>query len=196
MGDYPVERNYFRIACEFQVRFRVISDEELGVFSNYAMRPSPYSHLRFELENQLQAMDIRDESKFLFEKAFQILMNIDQRLERLEEQMQSIKTGDKGVLESYEWVHGDLGAGSTAFVASKTTEVKVGNHILLDIILPALPEYRFVAAAKVVHVDEKNIGCEFSAIHEDDREFIHRYVIQREREVLRNRAQSKGKQDA
>jgi hypothetical protein len=189
------ERSYFRIACEFQVRYRAIDEEELRVFRSYAMRPSPYSGLRYELENQLQSMAIREESKFLFEKAFQLLMNIDQRLERIEEQVQ--KSSATHIAESYEWVHGDLGAGGLAFSPeSKQVNVKPGQELLVDVILPSLPEYRFVAAAKVLHTEKKDqIGVEFVAIHEDDREFIHRYVIQREREVLRARAQGKSKEE-
>lgn len=187
-----MERSYFRIACEFQIRFRKIDAEELKVFKSHAMRPSPYSSLRMELENQLQNMSIKAESKFLFEKAFQILVNIDQRLERLEEQVMGLRLGDQVTPDSYEWTHGDLGAGGLSFKAPSKSDVQVGDLVLVDILLPSMPEYRLVAAAKVVHLEGEGpvLGLEFDAIHEDDREFIHRYVIQREREMLRNRAQT------
>ena len=186
------DRNYFRIPCEYQIRFRVVNDEELSVFKNYALRPSPYSSLRTELETQLHAMQIREESKFLFEKAFQLLMNIDQRLERLEEAIH--KSSATAIVESYEWVHGDLGAGGVSFTTESKPQAKAGDHLLLDILLPSLPEYRLVAAGKVLHIEKQNqMGVEFVAIHEEDREFIHRFVIQRERETLRARALGKKK---
>ncbi|MDB5037513.1 MAG: hypothetical protein JWQ35_1041 [Bacteriovoracaceae bacterium] len=192
MTDAEKTRQYFRVSCELQVRFRVIDDEELQVFKSYALRPSPYSSLRNELENQLQAMDIREESKFLFERGFQLLMNIDQRLERLEEQMHLQRSGAAHIPDSYEWVHGDLGAGGLAFSSESKISVKPDQTVLLDCLLPSLPEYRFVVAAKVLHTEKKKlIGTEFLAIHEDDREFIHRFVIQRERELLRARATAK-----
>jgi hypothetical protein len=188
-------RNYFRIACEFQVRFRSIDDEELRVFRNYAMRPSPHSTLKFEIESELQGMEIRQESKFLFEKAFQLLINIDQRLERIEEQ---IAQRESSVLpDSYEWVHGDLGAGGLSFGVQSKAIPQSGSTVLVDVILPALPEYRFVAASKVIHSEKKDlVSVEFLAIHEDDREYLHRFVIQREREILRSRAVAKEKPDA
>lgn len=182
-------RNYYRIACEFQVRFRVIDDDELEVFQNYALRPAPYSSLKTELEAQLRAMDIREESKFLFEKAFQLLINIDQRLERIEEQLVN---KEANLPENYEWVHGDLGAGGLAFSTESDQKVKEGQKLLVDVILPSLPEYRFVAAAQALHTGKKGqIGVEFTSIHEDDREYIHRFVIQKERELLRARAIAK-----
>jgi hypothetical protein len=183
-------RTYFRMACEFQVRFRVINEEELNVFKSYAMRPSPYSTLKNEIENQLQSMEIREESKFLFEKAFQLLINVDQRLERLEELITQREA--RTVADSYEWVHGDLGAGGLAFEIKEKKSPKVGDLVLIDLILPSLPEYRLVAAGRIVHSEKKNlISAEFIAIHEDDREYIHRFVIERERELLRARAITK-----
>lgn len=188
-------RNYFRITCEFQVRFRAIDAEELQVFQNYAMRPSPHSTLKFEIENQLQSMEIREESKFLFEKAFQLLINIDQRLERIEEQLSQRDT--KTLPDTYEWVHGDLGAGGLAFGSASKVRPQPGETILVDVILPSLPEYRFVAASKVVQSEKKDQICvEFLAVHDDDREYLHRFVIQREREILRARAVSKTKPES
>ena len=187
--DTNQKREFFRVPCEFQIRFREISDEELNVFKSFAMRPSPHSTLRAEVEGQLQAMPIRDESKVLLEKAFQILLNMDQRLERLEEQFQAFMSGAKPTLDSYEWVHGDLSAGGVAFVFEKGVKVKPDSRLLIDLILPAMPEYRLVAAAQVNYVNpDGRVGTDFLAIHEDDKEFIHRFVIAREREMLRNRA--------
>jgi hypothetical protein len=177
-----------RIACEFQLRFRAIQPDELEVFKSYAMRPSPYSTLRSEIENQLAAMTIRDESKVLLEKAFQILLNIDQRLERIEEQVQNSKSGSHAILESYEWLHGELGAESISFTPDKAKPVKVGDLLLLDIVLPSLPEQRMVCAIRVNAIADGQIDGNFEAIHDDDKEFLHRFVIAREREVLRARA--------
>lgn len=183
-------RNFFRIACEYQLRFRVIEKEELQVFQNYAMRPSPHSTLKYEIESQLQTMEIRQESKFLFEKAFQLLINIDQRLERIEEQL--TQRENHSIKENYEWVHGDLGAGGLSFHGRSENLPAADSIILVDVILPSLPEYRFVAASRVVPSNRQGIlSIEFISIHDDDREFLHRYVIQREREMLRTRALAK-----
>ncbi len=183
------QENYFKVPCELQIRFRPIGEDELQVFRSYAMRPSPYSTLKADIDLQLSSMDIREESKALFEKAFQILLNMDQRLERIEEQMHAFMAGDKPKLESYEWVHGELGAGGLHFKTDSKKQVSVGENLLLDMILPALPEHRVVAAAKLEEQKEDKTFCtRFIAIHDDDKEFLHRFVVSRERELLRLRA--------
>lgn len=183
-------RNFFRVPCEFQIRFRVIDEEEFKVFESYAMRPSTHSRLRGEIEGQLRGMEIREQSKSLFEKAFQILLNIDQRLERMEEMLlEKAENQSKLIKDSYEWVHGDISAGGISCTPKAHKGGKVGYLVLLDVLLPMLPEYRLVAAGKVARIEKNGeVGFEFSAIHEDDREFLHRFVISREREMLRSKA--------
>ncbi len=188
------DRSFFRVPCELQIRFRVLNDDEFNVFKSYSLRPSAFSAMRMEVENQIRNLSIRDDSKALFERAFQILINLDQRMERIEEQLQQIAHGGKAILEVYDWVHGDLGGGGIAFKSEKTSKLKKGDRVLVDAILPALPEYRFVAACDVAHVDaDGTVGMHFLAIHDDDREFIHRFVTAREREILRARANERDK---
>ena len=109
------QRNYFRVPCEFQLRHRVLEDQEFEVFKSFALRPSPYSSLKVEIENQLNNLPVGASSRLLFEKAFQILVNIDQRLERLEETFNQYIQGSEK-LEAYEWVTGNLGAGGLEFI--------------------------------------------------------------------------------
>ena len=185
------EREFFRVACEFQIRIRKVEEEELQIFTAHGLRPSPYSILRTELEGQLSLLPIRDESKNLLEKAFQILINMDQRLERIEEYLEE-REGDNGFkLMRYEWVHGDIGAGGFSCEVEGSHSFKSGEALLVDIILPALPDYRFVAAARAVAAEGKKLNCEFAGIHADDREYIHRFVMARERELLRARSKDR-----
>lgn len=173
------DRNFYRVPCEFQIRFRPIGEDELKIFRSFAMRPSPHSSLKAEVDTQISAINIRDESKALFEKAFQILLNIDQRLERIEEQL---IPGHAKVVENYDWIRGDLGAGGLAFRLETEKTPQLGAKLLMDMILPSMPEHRIVSAVEVSHIDsDGKVGMEFIAIHEDDREFLHHFVIARER---------------
>lgn len=187
-----VERDYFRVPCEFQLRYRKIDENELEHFRS-ALRPSPYSTFRMNLENQLASMGIQEESKVLLEKAFQLLINMDQRLERLEEQIQGLKIKDDMNTQQYEWRAGDLGAGGISFDDQDHADMKQGDAVVLDVILPSMPEYRFVSAARVSHVNSDGLGFEFIEIHSDDQEYIHRFVRSREREILRTRAKERDK---
>lgn len=176
----------FRVPCEFQIRFREVTKEELEIFRTFSMRPSPFASLKNEVETMIRGADIREESKTLFEKAFQILINLDQRMERIEEHLNRNPLESGPILESYEWVHGDLGAGGLAMETKKPTP-RANAYVMLDVVVPGLPEHRFVAAGLMQ--SSRRFECEFLAIHEDDREFLHRFIMNREREILRNRKQ-------
>lgn len=189
MTSSNTSKTNFRIPCEFQIRYRVIDKAELEVFKSYAMRPSPYSTLKADIESQLSAMPVRDESKSLLEKAFQILLNIDQRLERLEEKLSPQDDGAVKIVENYEWVHGELGGAGFSFLSEQKKQISNGSLILIDMILPSFPEQRIVAAAQVSSSDASgNVVAEFVGIHEQDTEFVFRFVAAREREILRTRA--------
>lgn len=194
MTSESQRRASFRIPCEFQIRFRRVEDDELQVFTAYAMRPSPYSHLRTEIQSQLTAMDIRHESKALLEKAFQILLNIDQRLERIEERLDAKEDEGAKIFESYQWVHGNLGAGGLTFQPEDPKGAKEHSKILMDILLPSLPEQRIVGAGEIIRIEQDGIFVvEFIAIHKEDEEFLFQFVAGKEREMLRARALERDK---
>lgn len=191
-------REYFRVPAELQLRFRKATADELKVFKEFGLRPSPYSTLRMSIENELNRTSMGEEAKLLLEKAFRILLNIDQRIERIEEFIYNQKSDAPEIQESHEWVHADVSAGGIAFTPPKDKELQKGDFVMLDMLFPSLPEQRVVCSGKVVHAEPKNmhIGIEFESIHDDDREFIHRFVTEREREILRARALERSKQKA
>ena len=179
---------FFHVPCEVQIRFRELAAEELEAFQQFGLRPSPYTQLRLGIESELSRMAIADESRLIFERAFQILINIDQRLERLEETIQGQISGTPTIKDGHEWVQADLSAGSIAFIPPSPKTLKVDTNLLLDIILPGLPEQRIVATGSVKSTEGDKILAEFTMLHQDDKEAIHRFVLEREREMLRSRA--------
>ena len=179
---------FFHVPCELQIRFRELSPEELSAFQSFGLRPSPYTQLRLGLESEFSRMQMGDESRSVLEKAFKILINIDQRLERLEELIQGQMSGAPVIKEGHEWVQADLSAAGLSFIPASPKQVKVSSQILLDIILPGLPEQRVVATATIVAIEGEKVRVEFSMLHQDDKEAIHRFVLEREREILRSRA--------
>jgi hypothetical protein len=191
-------RDFYRVACELQIRFRKADADEVNVFKEFGLRPSPYSNLRTTIETELNRSSLSDEAKMLLEKGFQILLNIDQRLERLEELIQSQHSDEPIIQESHEWVHADVSAGGIAFVPPKDKSLKVGDLLMIDMIFPSLPEQRVVCSGKVLHAGQKDgtVGIVFESIHQDDKEFIHRFVLEREREILRARALEREKPKA
>lgn len=186
------DRRYFRVPCEFQLRFKKVAADEYKLFSSYALRPSPTSAARAKIENYVGLMDAKDGLKGLVETAVGILLNIDQRLERVEENILSILLDRKDDFVPYEWVSGEIGAQGVAFQWEEPSALQKGDQILVDMLLPDMPEHRIVAAALVADLKEDGeLIVDFEAIHHDDQELIHRFVLGREREILRERARQK-----
>lgn len=191
------DRSFFRVPCEFQLRFRKAGPDELELFKSIAMRPSIGSTTRTEIENAIQTLDSRDGMKTVIEKSVAILINIDQRIERMEENVLNILLDRKEEYIAYEWVSGDIGAGGAMFHWEEGEALKAGDDLLLDILLPDMPEHRIVAAAKVTDSSKTpEVSTEFVAIHPDDKEFIHRFVMARQREILRERSRAKKTDDS
>ncbi len=194
MTQGGIDRESFRIACELQIRFRKIDGEEARVFREFGLRTSPYTSLRSTFEIELNRLDAPTEMKGLLEKAFQVLLNIDQRLERIEEFVQGQQAEASTIKDSFEWVHADLSPGGIAFAPSKGVDIKEGDLLMMDMLFPSLPEQRVVCSGRVVHKGKLGaVGVQFDQIHQDDQEFIHRFVLEKEREVLRARAQERDK---
>jgi c-di-GMP-binding flagellar brake protein YcgR len=149
------------------------------------------------IESELHRLDIHESSRALLEKAFQMLLNIDQRLERLEEGLLHPQPEENLSHEKHEWVRADLSAGGLAFLCPEGKNHQVGDFVLLDIVFPSLPEQRVVCSGKVVHFNkDQMMAIDFLDIHKDDKEFIHRFVLEKEREILRARADDrKSEQD-
>lgn len=187
-------KDFYKVPCDFQMRFRILSEEEHQVFQSVSMRPSPYSVLCSELDSLIESSKGLDMNRALIERAFQILINIDQRLERLEEDFHQFISGKKEEVQNYDWYHGELGAGG---LVVQKSELKMepsqaeAKLILVDLLLPSLPEHRIVATAKLNEIDQDKCIFEFQSIHKDDQEFIYRFVAARERELLRARASQK-----
>jgi len=187
-SDRNEPAHFFHVPCEVQIRFRELSHQEMTAFQQFGLRPSPYTQLRVGIESEISRMSFGEESRTVMEKAFQILINIDQRLERLEELIQAQISGTPVIKEGHEWVQADLSAGGMAFIPATPKPIKVGDHVLLDLILPGLPEQRVVAVADVTELQGEKVNVKFNMLHQDDKEAIHRFVLEREREILRSKA--------
>lgn len=187
MRSEETENNYFRVECEFQYRARRIDPSELEVFRSVSMRPAPTVGVRNEVETLLRGSDLGEGMKTVVERSMAILMSIDQRLERIEEDISMIITGQGEKLQAYEWVAAEMG--SKGFIAElpQVENPQVGEYILMDALLPTMPEHRIVATMRVDEVDGAAAHFKFDALHAEDEEFVFRFVRSREREILRSR---------
>lgn len=193
MSSESKNEESFKVSCELQLRFRKVDAEELRVFKEFGLRPSPYTSLRMGIETELNRLSLQGENRILLEKAFQLLLNIDQRLERMEEFIQNQNGKEPMIRERHEWFHADLNASGLAFIPMKDSKLSSGDTLMLDMIFPSFPEQRIVCSGQVMSAAGKNnaVQVNFVDIHQDDREFLHRFVMEREREILRARKENK-----
>lgn len=181
----------FRVPCEIKLRYKQIRPEELDRFQLFSLRSSGKHHLRSEIEQCLHAVDLSSSSKALVEKGFQLLLHLDQKLDRIEREFQkqfSQETEEK----PYQSCQVQLGG--TGLIWS-TSGLKEGEQLILDMVVPNIPEQQMLLGARVKQKVDDGYELEFNAIHEEDREYIYRYVASREREILRRRALEKKKDD-
>lgn len=190
------EPSYFRVACEFQVRARKIDEEELRVFEEVSLRPSPMASIRGEIDTLLRASPLDEGSKSVVDYVVSILLNIDQRLDRIEEDMQNFFRGEKSEIQFYEWVSGEIGGEGCIVEMPEITDANEGDHLIMDLLLPTLPEQRIVAVGQIQQKPEPSkYHLEFKLIHADDKEYLYRFIRSREREILRARKKQKAEEN-
>lgn len=185
------EKAFFKVPCEFQLRFRELTQEEADLFHASPSRPSPYSALRTELKALTESIKFGDPYKTLIEKAFQLLINMDQRLERMEEQVYSMTSDVADDLVGYQWTIAEIGALGIQLDKKYVSPQNSNSIFLLDFIIPSLPEQRVIATASLKDLDSSSYVFFFKSIHDADRELIHQFVASREREILRDRSARK-----
>lgn len=186
------DRQYFRVPCDFQIRYTKLSNTEFEVFESHSTRPSTMSSVRMDIHNLVSTLDLRDGAKSLIEHGVNLLLSIDQRLDRLEENVLKLLLDQKDEYVPYHFVHGEIGAVGMTFETDTIQSLRKGDRLLCDFILPDMPEHRIVAALEVKSLtDEGGVDGEFVSFHHDDQEFLHRFIRSRERQILRQRAQER-----
>ncbi len=174
--------SYFRLSVQLKIRRKEIQ-------LRAAARPNSLSSTRSDIEMQIHEADLGKEEKVLAERLFDVLLGLDIRLQRLEEQVGALLSGNPKSYEVFREIPMELGA--EGIVVSK--EVWPFGEALekgdgFEIVLPFVPEWPFQTSlqmAESVGVDSYHFR--FKHIHKDDQELIHRYLRVREREVLRAR---------
>jgi len=182
------ETAFYTVPAQFQIVVEPLkTPESIEQKELLLSRPSPFSSLRLSLENQIRAGDQSMGNKELVTKAFELLLSVEQRLNRVEEFLSHKERGKSVPL--YQWVQGSIGAGALNFTLPEGQNADA-QVLWVDLLLPSVPEYRVQLLANVTDRSGTMLNCSFRKIHDEDREQIFRFVRQREREIIR--AKSKG----
>lgn len=179
---------YFRVPCEIQIRARVIDQAEFEMFQKVTLRPSPVASLRSEIESLMRVSSLDESLRGVIANAFSLMLNIDQRLDRIEEDLSLFIQGKKEHITPYEWTRVELGAEGFLAQLAQLPKLTMGDLVLVDFLLPSFPEQRIVAAVKVVEdSNPEEVHFRFECLHDEDLEGIFRFIRSREREILRSR---------
>lgn len=181
------DKDYFRVPCEFQMRSRVVDEQERELFKTVSVRPSASLSLRSEVEGLLRGSQLDESLRSVVDYGFALLLNMDQRLERIEEEFSLFVSGQKEKIQQYQWVSADLGAEGLWVPRSVLADAKEGDFLLMDILLPSMPEQRLVATLEWVECREGQAHLLFDGLHKEDEEYLFRFIRSREREILRSR---------
>jgi len=205
-NDNPDEsRNAVRIPDSFTINYNIVTQKE------YNKKASIYIGRR--TANRSAAMS-NDAQAFFFDWSHiedevdfdpvlvKILFYLDQKVDKVISNQEKILKK----LDTSEEVHDkskvaeciDIsGSGVHMFV---TEELKSGSLIELTIEPPINPPLQIILLGKLSRVcqskDKENYGFEasvtFTAINEDDRENLIKYIFQRQRELISSRKKSDG----
>jgi len=175
------DQNYFKVPTSLRMRTR-------RFLAKGPLTPFVLSTIRADLELQLQSANLASEEKELTQRMFELVLGVDLRLRRMEEQLDTLINQDTGNFEKFKSVSMELGAQGFLVKKSDWPFPKTDSLEAFEFLLPLVPEWSFLA-----RIQEEPQGpadsyhFRFHEIHADDQEMIHRYVRSRERELLRAR---------
>jgi len=175
------EEIYFRVPVFLRVRTR-------RALAKGPLSPSLLSTLRADLETQLQACSLDVAEKELTQKLFELVLGVDVRLCRIEEQLETIISKETEKFEKFKGVAMELGAQGFLVNKSDWPFGAEPESTTFEFLLPLVPEWSCLARLSLIAGSSDEVfHFRFQEIHGDDREMIHRYVRSRERELLRAR---------
>lgn len=188
------QRNYLRVGAVMSFRIRPASPEEARRAKENGIVSSNVTRSKLSVGAALsQSSDLSAESRRVFERFFELLISIDQKLNVLLDSFQKkvqdeMECRDRNV---------EISGGGIRFEVSED-EVRalglvptVGAALKLDLFLPSVPPNTVSCFAEVRRVERNgmkfSVGVAFTVITEDDRQEIIRFVTIRERAMLQAR---------
>lgn len=177
-------QDFFRVPAVVKMRQQPTGHKTL--------RPFVLSSVRSEIEMHLHSSSLDKNDKLLTEKMFELVLGLDLRLQRIEEQLDAVLNQ---ALEQYpRWFSVALDLGAEGFYVKKSDwpfKAQPDASLNIEFLVPVVPEWPFQAILSTrpsKNSEYWHFG--FEEIHYDDREMIHRYLRIRERELLRARQKS------
>ncbi|MCX7966099.1 MAG: PilZ domain-containing protein [Syntrophorhabdaceae bacterium] len=187
-------REFFRIDDRLTLKFRLISEEEFKILENI-VRLSPSSTLTNEDEISILKKIELDEEKNR-DPLYTYLKIIDRKLDLILDIL-SERADDTKI---YTTGHIDVNLSASGIRFQTEAPMKNGDFVELIIILPVYPLIRISALCRVIRCDSVTIdgqskyevSLHYVVINENDRDRLIRYILIKEREMLRVKRDTTG----
>lgn len=179
--------DYFKVPCEIKWRVKSLNPQEFNEKAKSGVALGHLASFRSDLDTQLRSTSLKGPEKVLMEKAFELLMSIENRLDRVEEFISTLSKESTSSFVPYQSSLIELGA--AGFILQEQEWKGPMECLEVEMLLPAVPEYRLRVLVRQVQRVGGFWHFRFEALALDDEEAVHRYIRQRERELLRSRSQ-------
>lgn len=187
-------REFFRVDDRLTVKYRVITDEEFNFLEN-SVRFSPASTL-IESDEISMLKKIESDEEKSKDPIYRYLKLIDRKLDMVLDMLSEKFESKKAYTVQHNGVN--LSASGIRFISQ--TPMKAGDFVELIIILPIYPYTKILTLCKVIrcNLSEKHgvsnyeVALHYLVINEYDRDMLIKYILMKEREVLRTKREIAG----
>jgi len=185
--EHRERREFYRIDDRLTIKFRIIGEEEFRYLENI-VRFSPASSFSDTDELSILKKIELDEEKSK-DPIYTYLKIIDRKLDLILD-MLTERTEEGGIYKTVQ-VGVNLSASGIRF--SSEIPMKKDDFVELIMILPVYPHMRISVLCRVVRAKTVSINghktyevsLHFIVINENDRDILIRYILAKEREMLR-----------
>lgn len=189
-------REFFRIDDRLTLKYRIVSEGEFRLLED-VVRFSPASNLikADELSSIIQNIE-SNEGQNKKEPIYAYLKLIDRKLDLILD-MLSEKFEDKNI---YTIQHTDVNISASGIRFISSIPMNPGDFVELIIILPIYPYMKISTLCKVIRRNEKQknmepvneVSLHYLIINEYDRDILIKYILMKEREILRIKRDTTG----
>lgn len=181
-------REFFRIDDRLTLKYRIISEEEFKLLEN-VVRFSPASSLiKADELSFIQNIELKEEQNKK-DPIYAYLKLIDRKLDLIMD-MLSERFEDKNIY-TIQYTDVNISASGIRFISD--IPMNSGEFVELIIILPIYPYMKISTLCKVIRCDKKQkngesineVSLHYLIINEYDRDILIKYILMKEREILR-----------
>ncbi|HOJ44167.1 MAG TPA: PilZ domain-containing protein [Syntrophorhabdaceae bacterium] len=192
--EHRERREFFRIDDRLTLKFRIIDEEEFRYLEDIIRFSPASSFLDTHELSFLKKIELNEEKNK--DPVYTYLKIIDRKLDLILDMLAERSQEDS----PYNTIQTEVNLSASGVRFSSEIPVKKDDLMELIIILPVYPHMRISALCRVVRtkINAKNgykiyeVSLQFVVINEGNRDVLIRYILAKEREMLRIKKDTAG----